>query len=213
MRKTTGCEMRGETVLLIYAGGLARRMGGVNKALVTLAGEPMAARVARRLKGCAAVSAINANRDLFALSAYADAVLPDTLEGFPGPLAGLDAVARAKLPGVRWVLTAPCDSPFVPEDLLERFAAARAEHPAAKAFYAATETNRHYAFALIRLDALSDAAFGVRAYLQRGEHRLGGWLRDCAGAVAVVMPDDRAFDNLNTLEEVRAAEDLLDASH
>lgn len=209
MRKRASCEMRGKTALLIYAGGLARRMGGVNKALVPLGGEPMAARVARRLKGCAAVTVINANRDLAALSAYADAVLPDVLEGFPGPLAGLDAIARAKLPGIEWVLTAPCDSPFVPEDLLDRFAQALERSPETAAFYAAAGESSHYAFALIRIDALADEKTGVRAYLAKGEHRLGGWLKECGGAEAVPMADGEAFENLNTLEEIQAAEARL----
>ena len=100
-----------DTVGLIYAGGRATRMGGVNKAFVKFEGRCLIEHVVERLRPQCAGIVISANRDLSDFSRLADAVLPDVLSDFPGPLAALDAMARAAMPNCEWVLTVPCDAP------------------------------------------------------------------------------------------------------
>jgi molybdopterin-guanine dinucleotide biosynthesis protein A len=98
---------------LVLAGGRGTRMGGVDKGLQRLHGEPLAAHALKRLAPQTGALLISANRhaEVYAeLGApFGAAVVADTLTGFPGPLAGLLAGLRAA--GTEFVLSAPCDSP------------------------------------------------------------------------------------------------------
>jgi CTP:molybdopterin cytidylyltransferase MocA len=109
---------------LVLAGGRGTRMGGVDKGLQLLHGEPLAAHVLKRLAAQTGPLLISANRhaEVYAgLGApFGAAVVADTLAGFPGPLAGLLAGLRAA--GTEFVLSAPCDSPGLPADLAARCA-------------------------------------------------------------------------------------------
>ena len=116
--------MHGETTLgLILNGGLARRMGGLDKGLLTLAGKPMIARVADRLRPQCAALAISANGDPAAFAPLGLPVLADDPPDFAGPLAGvlagLEYCARMGAP-LAWVASLPADIPFAPHDLVAR---------------------------------------------------------------------------------------------
>ncbi len=103
---------------VILAGGLGRRMGGVDKGLKVLRGRPMVAWVIERFAPQVDEILVNANQNLETYSAFGYRVIPDTITGFAGPLAGLHrglSEARHEL-----VATAPCDSPFLPADLIQR---------------------------------------------------------------------------------------------
>lgn len=111
---------------LILAGGLGRRMGGGDKALMTLGGKPMLDRVIERLTPQVDTVILNANGDPARFTAYGLPVVPDTIEGFAGPLAGLHAGMRwvqQHMPGTRFVVSVASDTPFFPEDLVTRLAA------------------------------------------------------------------------------------------
>src|SRR5689334_20428419 len=106
---------------IILAGGLGRRMGGVDKGLQPLHGQPMVAHVLQRLAPQVAALIINANQNpeqYTTLGApFAAHIVPDSIAGYAGPLAGLQAgLAAARTP---LVVTVPCDSPFLPLDLVE----------------------------------------------------------------------------------------------
>jgi molybdopterin-guanine dinucleotide biosynthesis protein A len=119
------------TAGLVLAGGLARRMGGGDKALLRVGDEAILGRVLSRLAigGCARL-VINANGDPDRFDPFHVPVIPDDVEGFAGPLAGvlagMDWVARTD-PKLEWLVSVPGDCPFLPEDLLPRLHAARAE--------------------------------------------------------------------------------------
>ena len=103
---------------VILAGGQGRRMGGADKGLQELGGRPMAAHVLERLAPQVGAVLISANRNLERYAELGCPVLPDTLDGYAGPLAGLQAaLAQATTP---LLVTAPCDSPFLPADLVAR---------------------------------------------------------------------------------------------
>jgi len=103
---------------VLLAGGQGRRMGGVDKGLVELHGRPMAAHVLERLAPQVDELLINANQNAERYAEFGHPVLPDEIGGFAGPLAGLHAaLTRAHHP---LVVTVPCDSPFLPEDLVAR---------------------------------------------------------------------------------------------
>ena len=109
---------------LILAGGLSRRMGG-EKPLQLLAGQPMISRVIGRIAPQVERLAINANSDPAPYLAYGLPVLPDTIGGHLGPLAGVLTGMEwaAGLPGVTHVVSAATDTPFLPLDLVARFSA------------------------------------------------------------------------------------------
>ncbi len=119
---------------IVLAGGLSRRMGGGDKGLRELAGKPLMLHVIERLAAQACPLAINANGDTSRFAAFGLPVIADATADFAGPLAGVLAGLRwaAKAaPDMRFIVTAACDTPFFPEDLVAKFlAAADGAYPA-----------------------------------------------------------------------------------
>lgn len=116
--------MPDKTIGVILAGGLARRMGNIDKALITLAGKPLIEHVAHRFAPQCDQLIINANGDAKRFNALGLPVVPDTIDGFPGPLAGILAAmewARKNRPDARWIVSIPADTPFAPPDMTSRF--------------------------------------------------------------------------------------------
>ncbi|PYE23698.1 molybdenum cofactor guanylyltransferase MobA [Paraburkholderia silvatlantica] len=192
---------------LVLAGGRGQRMGGADKGLQMLHGKPLAAHVLARLAPQVGVLSISANRNGDAYAAlgapWRAGVLADTLPGFPGPLAGLLAGLRAAQ--TEWLLTAPCDSPWLPADLAERLAhaalSARADIVTATTTNAAGEVSLHPVFALVRTSLADDLA----AFLCAGERKVRAWYaRHTAAEVA--FADERAFYNINSLQELAELE-------
>ena len=135
---------------VVLAGGLARRMGGGDKTLRTLAGEPLLGHVLRRVRPQVSALALSANGDPDRFAAFALPVLGDTVPSFAGPLAGILAALEwaANLPQpVDCLLSVPGDAPFLPEDLVLRLYAAVANAPAEIA-YACSGGWRHPVVAL-----------------------------------------------------------------
>lgn len=185
---------------LILAGGRGTRMGNVDKGLQTLRGKPMAAHVLERLAPQVATTAINANQNLDAWAGFGVPVWTDDRPGFPGPLAGLEAgMRRCRTP---YLLTAPCDSPFLPTDLAKcLYAALEAED--ADLAYAATQEEgmlpqAHPVFCLVKTSLLPI----LSAYLAAGGRKMDGWYKNLK-AIEVIFEDASAFRNINTLDELR----------
>jgi molybdenum cofactor guanylyltransferase len=111
---------------VVLAGGLARRMGGGDKGMRALGGKPLMLHVIERLSQQAAPLAINANGDASRFAAFGLPVIADATEEFAGPLAGVLAGMRWAVhaaPGVRFIVTAACDTPFFPDSLVAKFLA------------------------------------------------------------------------------------------
>jgi molybdopterin-guanine dinucleotide biosynthesis protein A len=108
---------------LLLAGGRSRRMGGGDKCLRLLAGRPVLAHVIERFGPQVRRLCLNANGDPSRFAAFGLPVVPDSVEGFAGPLAGVLAGldwAAAHAPDCPWVASAPTDAPFLPRDLVAR---------------------------------------------------------------------------------------------
>jgi molybdopterin-guanine dinucleotide biosynthesis protein A len=180
---------------VVLAGGLGRRMGGVDKGLQELDGRPLVAHVIERLAPQVGSLLINANRNAERYAAFGHPVIADAIDGFAGPLAGLHAaLAAATTP---YVATAPCDSPFLPLDLVSRLFAALTAN-AAQIAVARSGEQSHPVFCLCRRELLSS----LTAWLQAGERRFGGWTATLA-AVEVAFDDQpTAFENINTRQEL-----------
>jgi molybdenum cofactor guanylyltransferase len=191
-------ETRDRVTGIVLAGGQGRRMGGVDKGLVMLDGQPLIAHVLARFAPQVADVIVNANQNVDRYAAYGWPVVPDAVGGFAGPLAGLHAgMSNATRP---LVCTVPCDSPFLPSDLVARLAAALdREH--AQLAVARTFTQPHPVFALVRRNVLASLA----AFLAGGGRKIDAWY---ASLATVEVPFDdvaAAFANINTRDELAAA--------
>lgn len=189
---------------LILAGGAGRRMGGVDKPLAMLAGRPLVAHVAARFAPQVGALALSANGNPGRFAALGLPVLADGVPGLGplgGILAGLDWAAGL---GAAALATVPADTPFLPADLVARLAAAAGAGGFAIA--ATSEADRHPTFGLwpvARRPAL-------RAAIDRGERRVGGWAV-AEGAAVAVLDDAGAFLNVNTPDDLARAEALAEA--
>lgn len=181
---------------VVLAGGLSRRMGGGDKALLPFGPSTVLSAVLARLGPQAGPLAINANGDPGRLAPYGLPVLPDPVEGHPGPLAGiLAAMLWARKLGAVAVLTVPGDAPFLPLDLVPRLA--RAGAPA----IAASQGRPHPVAGLWPV-ALAEA---LHADLLRGTRKVGLFAH-AQGARVVDLPvppgGPDPFLNLNTPEDL-----------
>ena len=116
------------TLGLVFAGGLARRMGGGDKPLKTIGGVTILDRVLERLRPQCTSIVLNANGDPARFAATGLPVIADDVPDFAGPLAGILAGldwAATHAPGIGFVASAPGDCPFLPRDLVARLHQAR----------------------------------------------------------------------------------------
>ena len=187
---------------VLLAGGQGSRMGGIDKGLVELAGRPMAAHALARLAPQVDELLINANQNRERWRTFGYPVFSDDFGGaggFCGPLAGLQAaLMRARHP---LVLSVPCDSPFLPTDLVARLA--HALHASAAQLAVATTAGRaHPVFCLCRRELAPQLA----DFLAAGGRKVGAW-HSTLQVVAVPFDDNpAAFRNINTAAELSAAE-------
>lgn len=177
---------------IVLAGGLSRRMGA-DKPLLDLGGRPMIAHVIARL-GCA--RAISANGNPARYAGLGLPVLPDTVPGHPGPLAGvLAGMEWAAAHGIARIVTAAADTPFFPPHLAGQLASAGA--PVALAVHGGDE---HPAFAAWD----SALAADLRAALAGGTRRMRDWM-DANGAIRVPFDGEDPFFNVNTPGDLAVA--------
>lgn len=185
---------------LILAGGLGSRMGGIDKGLQPVGGAPMVTLVMQRLQPQVDAVLINANRHTDHYATFGVPVVSDLIEGYAGPLAGIHAGLSHC--DTDYLVSAPCDSPLLPHDLVQRLAEAlndtRAD--AAVAVTGQSETlQRHPVFMLLRC-SLRDR---LASYLNEGGRKVDGWLKSLH-CIEVRFDDEAAFANVNTPEELNA---------
>jgi len=197
-----------ETLGVVLAGGLARRMGGGDKPLRLLAGRPLLAHVLGRLRPQVQGLVLNANGDPARFSQWGLPVVADSIPDYAGPLAGvlaaLDWMAAAR-PGVAWLVSAAGDCPLLPLDLVARLHQARAAAGTPMAC-AASEGQTHPPVGLWPVALRED----LRAALLAGERRIDRWTgrHGCANADWPAQPHDPFF-NANAPEDLALAEEIL----
>lgn len=179
---------------LILAGGKGTRMGSVDKGLQMFRGKPMVEHVVQRLQAQVGKLIINAHRHLDVYEAFGVPVCPDEISGFAGPLAGLHAgLSHCDTP---YLVTAPCDSPFLPMDLVDQLSEALLTEKAdiAVAVTGASATQqRHPVFCLLSAHLKNDLA----DYLGKGGRKMDAWFAMHRQA-EVHFADETAFVNMNT---------------
>lgn len=180
---------------IVLAGGMGRRMGGMNKGLLPFQGKPMVAHVLERLRPQVAEILVNANREIDAYAQFGFPVIPDAIGGYAGPLAGLHCgLSAAHYP---LAVTVPCDSPFLPLDLVERLHAALQQNDADLAV-ARTGDQPHPVFCLCRTSVLPN----LTQFLAGGGRKIDAWYANL-NTVEVAFDDEaEAFANINTPEEL-----------
>ena len=194
---------------VILAGGQATRMGGGDKGMRMLGGQSLLARVEARLAPQVDQLALNANGDAARFADMGLPVIPDSIAGFAGPLAGvLAGMDWAASYGAETIVTAAADTPFFPCDLVPQLllASEGMTHPLALAATpdAKRGTARHPTFGLWPVALRDD----LREALEGGLRKVVLWTQEHGGREAL-FPQEEAFFNVNTPEDLARAETML----
>jgi molybdopterin-guanine dinucleotide biosynthesis protein A len=175
-------------------------MGGVDKGLQLIHGQPMVQQVLNRLQPQVGQVLINANRHLDEYKGFGVPICSDSISGYAGPLAGIQAaLLQTTTP---YLVSVPCDSPLLPKDLVTRLASAMHQHTA-DAAVAVTgdpdQVQRHPVFLLLK----SELRNSLERYLGSGGRKVDDWLASLK-CIDVQFDDEMAFTNVNTPEDIAA---------
>jgi molybdopterin-guanine dinucleotide biosynthesis protein A len=187
---------------LILAGGRGARMGGVDKGLQIFRGAPMVTHVIARLLPQVGTMMISANQNAASYESLGWPVWPDQLKDFAGPLAGLQTGLMHC--ATEYLATVPCDSPFLPLDLVSRLhRALLAQHAELAVAVTGVEIAplRQPVFCLMKTSVLPH----LTRYLLEGGRKADGWYAPLQ-VVEVFFPDEAGFLNINTPEDLRKFE-------
>lgn len=194
---------------VLLAGGRARRMGGGDKCLLPLKDKTLLSRGIERAQGQVGDLLLSANGNALRFARTRLTVIPDQYQDFPGPMAGIHAAllwARDNRPENTWLASFACDTPFFPRDMVSRlFAALNSDSRIA---VAVSGGRMHPVFALWHTSLLPE----ISATLEQPEVPwLQHWIKDRPHVTVEfdTTPCD-PFTNINTPQELYAAEDLLD---
>lgn len=190
---------------VILAGGKARRMDGQDKGLITLHGRPMIDYIIRALQPQAGNILINANRNAEQYAAFGLPVIADMLGDYFGPLVGMASGMNAT--DKTFIVTAPCDSPFIPDNLVETLYRALAENEA-DISVAHDGERMQPVFALLRCSLLPS----LLTYLDEGGRKIDTWYGQQRLALADFSTSAETFLNLNTPEDKRMLENRISGS-
>jgi molybdopterin-guanine dinucleotide biosynthesis protein A len=184
---------------VILAGGQGRRMGSVDKGLRELRGKPMVGWVLERFMPQVDEIIINANQNLDIYARFGHRVIADEIGGYAGPLAGLHCALNAAHHPL--VATVPCDSPFLPADLVARLHSALQAQQSQLAV-ARTGDQPHPVFCLCRRDVLPH----LTQFLASGGRKIDAWYATLSVTEVAFDDETQAFSNINTPEELAAFE-------
>ena len=189
---------------VILAGGQATRMGGGDKGLLTLGGGTILSHVIARIEPQVDSLALNANGDATRFAELGLPVISDSISGFAGPLSGvLAGLDWAVEKGASHIVTVAADTPFFPCDLVPQLQLA-AETAGTSIALARTPDGRHPTFGLWPTALRDD----LRRALQGGLRKVVVWT-DQHGAATAHFPDDGAFFNVNTPDDLAKAQGML----
>ncbi len=195
---------------VLLAGGLARRMGGGDKPMRQIGGRTILARVITRLKPQCDELILNANGDPARFASFGLPVIPDNVENFPGPLAGILAAldwTAAHRPGVSLVFSAAADCPFLPRDLVARLTEALVNENAQLAV-AASDGQSHPVIGLWSVGLRDELR---RALVQEDVRRIDRWTARYRLATVEWQVDTLdPFFNANTMDDIAEAERLAE---
>lgn len=204
MATAMSTEIQPAITAVIVAGGLGKRIGG-DKGLQPLQGRALIEWVSDAVGRQSEEVLLNVNGEHGAYARFGHRIVVDETPGWAGPLAGLQSAMRHARHD--WVACVPCDTPFLPDDLIARlFAATKAN--ASEAAVAVVEGKRQPTIALYHKNVLP----GLDAYLASGGRRVRDW-QDTLHLSGVIFDNAAAFANINSLDDLTrisqiTAEDL-----
>ena len=188
---------------LILAGGRAQRMGGIDKGLIPFHHRPLIESAINRLKPQVGSIMINANRNIEQYAAYGFPMVSDADSSFSGPLAGFAAGLKAC--PTEYVVTAPCDSPLLPTNLVELLVTKMTEGSFDLVYASskdpAGKTWAQPVFCLMRV-SLSKS---LEEFISLGDLKIDRWFKELNSST-VVFDSESAFANINTPEELLTLE-------
>jgi len=188
-----------EVTGVVLAGGQGSRMGGVDKGLAMFRSRPMVAHVIERFAPQVDELLVNANRNIEQYAGFGYRVISDEIAGFAGPLAGFErALAHAQAP---LVATVPCDSPFLPRDLVARLRKSL-ESDSAQLAVAKTGAQAHPVFCLMRREVRDS----LTRFLAAGERKIDRWYAHLAVVEVAFDDEPDAFANINTRAQLDGLE-------
>jgi molybdopterin-guanine dinucleotide biosynthesis protein A len=202
---------------VLLAGGLSRRMGGGDKSLRELGGRPILEHVLARVRPQVGALLLNTNGDAARFAKYGLPVLPDSVSGFAGPLAGILTGmewAATAAPANRWLASFACDAPFLPTNLVQALLTA-CEDAGADLACAKSRGRSHPVFGLWRLDLRDDLR---RAVVEEEVRKVDRWTTryrlievDFPDLPSEAGPPDPFF-NTNRPEDLVEAERYLETA-
>ncbi len=184
----------GQVSAVVLAGGMGRRMNGVDKGLVELAGRPMVQYVIDTLRKNVSTVLVNANRNQSSYEVFGARVVADSIEGYQGPLAGVEAAMSVVT--TNWLYTCPCDSPLQPAQLLPHIWR-QVQAAGAQIGMAHDGQRSQPVFSLINVELLTS----LQDYLQRGERKIDRWFESHELLQVDCSDYARGFVNINTEAE------------
>ncbi len=186
---------------IILAGGQARRMGGVDKGLVEFNGRTMYERISQLLAPQVNEVLVNANRNHDRYRAYGATVVADYLQGYLGPLAGLASGMTAAR--TTWVITVPCDGPFLNHDYVVRMANEVIEDTR---IVVARDSVRLQPTYMLAETALVD---DLKSFLESGERKIDRWFVKHKYRTCDFSDSPDCFLNINSEKERQQAEERM----
>ncbi|HWQ94052.1 MAG TPA: molybdenum cofactor guanylyltransferase MobA [Gammaproteobacteria bacterium] len=191
---------------VILAGGRARRMNGVDKGLLEFAGKPLVEHTLARLTPQVSEVMINTNRNHARYASYGLTLVADKLEGYCGPLAGMHSAMCAAQ--TDYIVTAPCDSPLIPNDLAQRMMMTLMRE-------SAELCTAHDGMRLQPIYTMIPRALAtdLHSYLMSGGRKVENWLRRHRLAVADFSDQPEAFLNINTPYDHQLCEERAKNQH
>ena len=182
-----------EVTGIILAGGRGSRMGGEDKGLLMLNGQPLYQHVLQRLQPQVATVCISANRNQTRYLQSGFPVITDSIPGYAGPLAGMLAALHSVK--TSWALFVSCDTPFIPRHLAQQLWQHRGN---ASAVWVRNTDRDHPTMALIHQQAIQP----LTAFLQRGDRKLMLFLNEIDAKAVIFNDDPQCFTNINTPDDL-----------
>jgi molybdopterin-guanine dinucleotide biosynthesis protein A len=194
---------RSEITGLLLAGGRALRMGGIDKGLIPFQGKPLIEHAINRLGPQVANLVINANRNQTVYSQYGYPIVADENQDYAGPLAGY--LAGLKGCNTPYLMTAPCDSPLFPTDLVEVLAQTLKKQGSHIAYASSQDPSGKIwaqpVFCLMKREVVDS----LEQFLADGQRKIDRWFAS-QNACTTIFQNESAFANANTPDELAQLE-------
>jgi molybdopterin-guanine dinucleotide biosynthesis protein A len=210
LKTTVFHTLMGDTIKkiagVILAGGLAKRMNGVDKGLQLYRNRPLVSFAIEALEDLTGDIIINANRSLDAYRKFKLPVLSDKTENFQGPLAGI--LTAIEHTDADYLLVMPCDCPLIKTEHMKKLLNTLLESSADIAV-AFDGERLHPVFLALNTTVKS----GLQTYLDTGQRKIENWIRHQNMILADFSDQPRIFFNINSwtqLSELEAVANAID---